>query len=108
MIISSPLGTHPILLKCDLLACLPASANQHEIAMRVHSPGLFTTTTTPFDQPVLDYMNDQRQRVLVPVLPDSGQVYVSHAPFGALSERRFDDLDALTDALMDELGMIEV
>jgi len=106
--ISSPLGTDTLMMRCDLLACLPTNTNPREIARRVHSPNLFTTINKPNDSVAVYYMNTRRESIEVPVLADGTQAYVNHPAFGAVSERRFSDLDALTDALMDELGMIEV
>lgn len=108
IVIGSPLGTHVFTQRCDLLACLPGTINQHEIPMRVHSPLLFTTTSAPSGAVGLHYMNARRQTLDVPVLLEGTRAYVDHPAFGAVSNRHFDDLDALTDALMDELGMIEV
>jgi hypothetical protein len=108
MLIRSPLGTDTLKMQCDLLACLPSNINPWEIARRVHSPNLFTTINKPNGSVAVYYMNARRQSIEVPVLADGTQAYVSHLSFGAVSERRFSDLDALTDALMDELGMIEV
>lgn len=108
IVIHSPSGTHQVTHGCDLLACLPCPTNEHEIAFRVHSPNQFTTTRTPSGQIAVHYVNAQGERIDVPVFADGSQAYVNHAAFGAVSNRRFSDLDALTDALMDELAMIEV
>jgi hypothetical protein len=108
VVIHSPSGTNRFIHKCDLLVTLSSPDNKLELAMRVHSPKLFSTTTNQTHHAGLLYMNDQRQRVDIPIFADGSRVYVNHEPFGAVSNRRFSDLDALTEALIDELGMIEV
>lgn len=107
VLIGSPTGSHAFVHQCDMLMCLPSEENLHLIAERVHSPQMFTTTSINHES-VLRYMDNQQQMKTVRVLADGTLAYVSHAPFGALSERRFADLDALTEALIDELGMMEV
>lgn len=96
------------LYRCDLQVCLRSTVNDHELALRLHSPFTFTTVMAPTNQALLLYINAQHAAVEVAVLADGSQAYVNHAPFGAVSHRRFADLDALTEALIDELGMIEV
>ncbi|KAE9646057.1 membrane-targeted effector domain-containing toxin [Pseudomonas sp. PB106] len=108
VVIYSPSGTHQFIHKCDLLVRLSSAENKHELVMRVHSPQLFTTTSNQARHSGIHYMNAQHQHVDVTVFADGTQAYVNHPPFGAVSNRRFHDLDALTEALTDELGMIEV
>jgi hypothetical protein len=108
VVIYSPSGTNQFLHRCDLLVCLPSAGNSHELIQRVHSPKLFTTSTNATQHVNVQYMNDQYKVVSVQVFIDSTQAYVKHPPFGTVSERRFPDLDSLTEALIDELGMIEV
>lgn len=101
------LGTPPIPIKSDLLLGISNATNRWPVDQRVHSPNLFALSDINGDVYV-HYMNPQRQRVEVPVFEDSADVYLHHAAFGSLSERRFTDLGALADALVDELGMIQV
>lgn len=108
VMIHSPLGTDQFLHSCDLLVGLPSAENRIDLHMRVHSPNLFTTTSSRQHHASVYYMNDRRQYMDVKVFVDGTEAYVDHAPFGAVSGRRFRDLDHLTEALIDELGMIEV
>ncbi|KQB53930.1 hypothetical protein AQS70_08615 [Pseudomonas endophytica] len=106
--IPSPDDTHPLRTTCDLLVCTPALKSSFPVEARVHSPAMFLTTHSPSGEVDVYYMNAQHQRVTVPVMTDGSQIYLEHIAFGAVHNRRFIDLSALVDALVDELHMIEV
>ncbi|MFP3515338.1 membrane-targeted effector domain-containing toxin [Pseudomonas sp. SIMBA_077] len=106
--VPSPAGTHPLRFTCDVLVCTPALKSSFSVQARVHSPTMFVITHSPSGQVDVYYMNAQHRRLTVPVMTDGSQVYLEHIAFGAVHNRRFIDLSALVDALVDELQMIEV
>lgn len=108
VLLPSPLNTHKLSLKCDVLVCMADPISNLSVPSRVHSPHLFMMTNPPQGGVVVHYMNARYRRLNVPVLVDGTQVYVDRIEFGTVHNRRFIDLGALADALVDELHMIEV
>jgi hypothetical protein len=95
-------------IQCDLLICLPGMADPGDIAKRAYAAGMFSIRISVSGHVSMHYMNGQAHRIDVPVLLDGTRPYVNHFEFGAVSNRRFHDLAALCDALVDELHMIQV
>lgn len=108
VMLPSPLDTHRMLLKCDVLIYMADPHLSLSVAARVHSPNLFMIISPPPGNIFVHYMNAQYQHVDVPVFTEDTHIYVDHAEFAALSNRRFNNLTALADALIDVLQMVEV
>ena len=108
LIIPSPWRTHQLNARCELLVHVPCVGNSFSVTTRIHSPNMFTLTYGPPGNVFVHYLNAHHQRFDVPLLMDGNQPYVDHSLFGSVSNRRFNSLEELVDALTDELHMTEV
>lgn len=107
LIIPSPWRTHQLNARCELLVHVPSVGNSFSVTTRIHSPNMFTLTYGPPGNVFVHYLNTHHQRFDVPLLMDGNQPYVDHSLFGSVSNRRFNSLEELVDALTDELHMTE-
>ncbi|MCU1726922.1 membrane-targeted effector domain-containing toxin [Pseudomonas sp. 7P_10.2_Bac1] len=108
VIILSPLRTHSLSIRCDLLLHIPSSLQTFTVLTRLHSPNLFTIIDSPHGQAVMHCMDAQSRRNDLPVMLDGTQFYIDHPPLGTVSQRRFNTMNDLVDALINELHMVEV